>query len=504
MKNRNIMRTKFLALGLLAGASSMMAQKPNIILIMTDQQRGDAMGCMGNEHIITPTLDQLASDGYLYTNGYASAPSSTPSRAALLTGMSPYHHGMLGYGKMAPQYKYEKAQMLKDLEYYTFAIGKMHYAPQMSQRGYNITLLDESGRSESEGFVSDYRKWLQLTTPGTDPDLTGIGWNDHRASEYKLDESQHPTTWTANTAIEFINNYNNEQPLFLKVSFARPHSPYDPPQRYLDMYDNVDIPAPAIGDWAEKWSTPKKPEADYAAPVGNFGEEYAINSRKHYYAAITFIDSKIAEIIQALKDNNMYDNTLICFISDHGDMMGDHYHWRKTYPYEGSVNVPFIVKLPANDSKALPKGTKIEQPVEIRDVLPTFLDAAGSSVPDDMDGRSLITLAHGETKDWREFIDLEHATAYWRDNCWVGLTDGKIKYAWYYLSGEEVLFDLVKDPHELKEVSSSKAYKKQLEYMRQKMVEHLTERGDSFVKDGKLVVRKESMLYSPNFPKQEK
>ena len=333
------------------------AQKhPHIILIMTDQQRADAIGCMGNDAVISPNLDALAAEGTLFMNGYSSCPSSTPARAGLLTGLSPWHHGLLGYGKISPEYKYEMPQMLKDAGYYTFGIGKMHWHPQRIKHGFEGTLLDESGRVEDENFTSDYRQWFQTKAPGKNPDATGIGWNDHTASIYKLPENLHPTYWTGEMACELISNYDpTNKPLFLKVSFARPHSPYDPPQRYLDMYKDALIPDPAIGDWCGKYAKKLNPEETAQdAPYGNFGNEYARNSRRHYYANITFIDEQIGRIIQTLKEKDMYNDALIVFVSDHGDMMGDHYHWRKTYPYEGSTHVPYIVKWPSANHVTLP------------------------------------------------------------------------------------------------------------------------------------------------------
>lgn len=194
----------------------------------------------------------------------------------------------------------------------------------------------------------------------------------------------------------------------------------------------------------------------------------------------------------------MYDNALICYISDHGDMLGDHYHWRKTYPYEGSVHIPYIVKWPA--CYQFTKGNKIVQPVELRDLLPTFLEVAGGSIPQDMDGRSLLRLMEGKTYQWRKYIDLEHATCYSPDNYWCALTDGKIKYIWRFYTGTEELFDLSKDAHELKNVVADKKYKRQLNELRQAMIEHLSERGEKFVKDGKLQTIEQRVLYSPLFP----
>ena len=150
-------------------------QQPNNIFIMTDQQRADAVGCSGNGRIITPNIDSLASDGYYFSNAYTAAPSSTPARAGLLTGMSPWHHGMLGYGRVAEHYRYELPQMLRDCGYLTLGVGKMHWYPQNVSHGFHATFVDESGRVESPYFMSDYRKWFQTVAPGKNPEETGIG-----------------------------------------------------------------------------------------------------------------------------------------------------------------------------------------------------------------------------------------------------------------------------------------------------------------------------------------
>lgn len=503
MKHNFWLKSSLALSGVCAALTPLAAQQqPHIILLMSDQHRGDALHCMGNPSVISPHLDALAQDGTLFTNGYVSTPSSTPGRAGLLTGLSPWHHGMLGYGRVAEQYRYEMPRMLRELDYYTFGIGKMHWFPQKTRHGFHATLVDESGRVESDEFISDYRLWFQLQAPGLNPDATGIGWNDHGSGVYQLPERLHPTVWTGETACELIRNYRNgEQPLFLKVSFARPHSPYDPPKRLLDEYAQREVPAPWVGEWCQDKAYAQQVDPTTAskdAPFGNFGEAYAQESRRHYYANVTFIDEEIGKLIQLLKEKGMYDNALICYVSDHGDMLGDHHHWRKTYPYEGSTHIPYLVKWPSNYHFA--KGEKREQPVELRDLLPTFLEVAGGKVPDDMDGMSLLKLMNGEGAAWRKYIDLEHATCYSADNYWCALTDGRVKYVWRFHTGEEELFDLSKDPHELKNMVGNKAYKKKLNELRQAMVLHLSERGEEFVKDGRLQVLKRTVLYSPLFP----
>jgi arylsulfatase A-like enzyme len=388
--------------------------------------------------------------------------------------------------------------MLRDAGYFTFGIGKMHYTPQRNLHGFHGALLDESGRVESPDFVSDYRQWFVMEAPGENPDATGIGWNAHAGKVYKSPEQLHPTQWTGNEAVRFIRNYHREEPLFLKISFARPHSPYDPPQRYFDRYENVDVPAPFVGDWCERFANrPGTPDAAF----GDFGVEHAMDSRRHYYAAVTFIDDQIGRIISVLKEKGIYDNSWIVFISDHGDMLGDHHHWRKTYAYEGSAHIPFIVKPPKNTKTVLQRGQSLEQPVEIRDVLPSFLDAAGITQPEGMDGMSVIRLLNDKQASWRPYIDLEHATCYEKDNYWVALTDGKMKYIWFLHTGEEQLFDLEKDPQELKNLSKNKDDSGMLNSWRERMVNHLSVRGEPYVKDGKLQILDKTVLLSPNYPK---
>ena len=474
---------------------------PDIIMIMTDQQRGDAMGCTSGGLVITPNIDSLAASGYLFTSAYSSAPSSTPARAGLLTGCSPWRHGMLGYGNQAEKYPYEMPSMLKDAGYAALAVGKMHYYPQDNTHGYGVVLYDESGRHTTEYFESDYRKWFYSRHFGENPDKTGITWNEHRAAAYKLPEEVHPTRWTGDMAVEMIEGYSSDKPLFLKVSFARPHSPYDPPQRCLDMYRGRTAPAPYTGSWEpEEWSVRKDPASDKSAYIGNFGAEYAMNSRIHYYAGITFIDEQIGRIIEALKKKGMYENSIIIFISDHGDMLGDHYLWRKTYAYEGSSAIPFILKVPEDYETVLPAGSPVDAPVELRDVLPTFLEAVGTGRPEGMDGMSVLPLIRQENPVWRKYIDLEHARIYWDDNSWTALTDGHVKYIWHCAIGKEQLFDLDKDPGETQDLSSGPSYASTLEEMRSAMVRHLSERGPGWVQDGKLVVRKVKEVYGPNFP----
>ncbi|MFH1718104.1 MAG: arylsulfatase [Planctomycetota bacterium] len=475
-------------------------RKPNILYLMTDQHRGDCLGCAGNKIIKTPHLDSIAKDGVLFSSAYSSTPSCTPARSAILTGLSPWHHGMIGYGRVAGEYPFELPTALRDAGYYVFGIGKMHWHPQRNLRGYHKILLDESGRAETPGFVSDYRQWFKEQAPDLDPDATGIGWNDYRAKAYALPQRLHPTRWTTDTAVDFIEKYDRSEPFMLKVSFARPHSPYDPPQRFIDMYDEDDMPAPAVGDWAARYAPHDEPPKP-SLWQGDLGVEQAKKSRRAYYGSITFIDEQIGRILAALKKRNLYDNTLIIMFADHGDMLGDHHLWRKTYAYEGSARIPMLLRWPKSMGMDNQRGRTLPQPVELRDVLPTFLDAAAAPIPNHLDGRSMLELVRGNTKNWRPYIDLEHSMCYNKDH-WNALTDGKFKYIYYAFDGREELFDLSNDPNELRNLAADPAHKSKLLQWRQNMVEHLCERGEPFVSNGKLTIRKDRLLYSPHFPKK--
>lgn len=497
----NTTRRQFLATATAAaceGAPKLRAaSRPNILLLMTDQQRGDCLGAQGNPVIRTPHLDRLAAEGVRFRCAYSSTPTCTPARAGLLTGQGPWSHGLLGYGKIGLHYPTEMPRLLAEAGYYTTAIGKLHYHPQRNLHGYHQALLDESGRVESPGFRSDYRSWFASQAPNLDPDATGIGWNDNRSAEYALPEELHPTRWTADCAVRFLDSYQRAQPFFLKVSFARPHSPYDPPSRWMRRYEDAAIPPARVAPWAARYAPRNTPNNDLWH--GDLGASQVRRSRQGYYGSVSFIDEQIGRVLEALEKRGWLDETLIVFTSDHGDMTGDQNLWRKSYAYEPSAHIPLLLRCPKGLT-SIQRGTVREEPVELRDILPTFLDAAGASERD-IDGRSLLKLLRGGAGNWRPWIDLEHDVCYSPENHWNALTDGKMKYVFHARDGEEQLFDLVNDPYELVNLAVQPAAESSLRQWRGRLVEHLAVRGDAWVRGGKLALRPTSQLHSPNYPK---
>lgn len=473
--------------------------RPNILFVMSDQHRADCIGADGNGVIRTPNLDRIASEGARFRRAYSSTPTCTPARSALLTGLSPWHHGMLGMIGMAQRYPVEKPQALRDAGYYTAAIGKMHYNPQRNGHGFHQMLLDEHClHKRPDEFRSDYEAWFWSEAPNLDPHATGLGWNDYPARAFALPENLHATRWTGDRAVRFLETYRRPEPFFLKVSFIRPHSPYDPPARFMRMYEEADLPAARVGKWAARYAARNSDRPDIWR--GALPPAEVRHSRQGYYGSVSYVDEQVGRILATLEQRGLLDETLVLFTSDHGDMTGDQNLWRKSYAYESSARVPMLVRWPTGLVSAR-RGQVFDQPVELRDVLPTFLDAAGASPARKLDGASLLALIRNRGAGWREFIDLEHNICYSPENHWNALTDGRMKYIFHARDGEEQLFDLAADPHELDDLAGDARHEAALRKWRGRMIEHFAERGEPFLRHGKLGLRPESQMTSPLFPK---
>jgi arylsulfatase A-like enzyme len=416
---------------------------------------------------------------------------------------------MLGMTAMARQYPLEKPRALRETGYHTVTIGKQHFFPMRNGHGYEQMILDEHcpcgngpqalAAAVAKGPVerSDYESWFYSQAPNLDPHATGLWWNDYPAKAFALPERLHATHWTGDTAVNFLNSWQGSQPFFLKVSFIRPHSPYDPPERFMKMYEDAALPEARAGKWAERYVPRNSERTDIWH--GRLSAQEIRRSRQGYYGCVSQVDEQIGRILEALEKRGWLEETLILFTSDHGDMTGDQNLWRKSYAYEPSAHIPMLMRWPAG-LLASKRGIEMAQPVELRDVLPTFLDAAGTEPARQIDGRSLLSLVRHNGAGWREFIDLEHDICYSPENHWNALTDGRWKYIFHARDGEEQLFDLGRDPHELEDLAGNTAFEAELRRWRQRLIGHFAERGEPFLKGGKLGLRPKGMPHGPNFP----
>jgi arylsulfatase A-like enzyme len=472
----------------------------NILFLMDDQHRGDWLGAAGAKWLITPNLDRLAREGVLFRRGYTSTPSCLPARAALLTGMSPWGHGNLGYTPIPERFVLEKPRLFTEAGYRTYSVGKQHFAPQRNTHGYQTVVLAEPSFRNTEP-LDDYEKWFASQMPGRNPYQEYRSGNDQRGGiHYPFDERVHETRWIADQAIQFLETHTRNTAWFLKVSFLRPHAPLMAPKRWHDRYAGVDIPQPAIGDWARKWygGMTNSFQKDPNTTRGVVPLEELRETRRSYAAAISHVDEQIGRVLAALEKRGELENTLILFTADHGDILGDNLLYRKTFSVEGSVNVPMIVRWPTRLGLEAKRGQVRQELVELRDVLPTFLDGAGLPTPSLVEGGSMLDILRG--KPWRTMLDLEHASCYAPKDGWVALMDQRYKYVYYTVTGEQQLFDLQTDPREMRDLASEPASASLVKEWRHKMVKHLAVRGETWVRDNDLVVQPKSLLRRANNP----
>lgn len=479
-----------------------MPRRPNIVLITTDQQRGDCLGRAGHPVVETPYLDELAEQGTMFSRAYTACPSCIAARAAILTGMDQWNHGRLDYaGYDSLEFPTTLPAELAKAGYHTQAVGKMHVFPQRKLYGFHNTILDESGR-RYDGFISDYHLWFEKQKHSIYSEIGyrdhSIDWNSWMARPSHLPEHLHPTYWTASEGINFIRRKDPTKPFFLFLSFARPHSPYDPPQVYYDMYAHrSDIPMPVIGDWAAPYD---RKVDDVNAAFSHRRDVEVRRARAAYYGSITFIDHQIGRFLYEYREADPagFQNTLFIFTSDHGDMLGDHYHWRKTYAYEGSAHIPFIVSYP--QSWGMPQGQIVDSVVELRDIMPTILEAAGVPIPESVDGESVLRLCRGDRSGWRRYIQGEHSTSYTHEAAMQYITDGREKYIWFHRTGHHQLFDLTRDPMECHDLSKDPTAQERIEYWSRQLAEINERRGDPRGKNGRLIPQPDGVMsLSPNY-----
>ena len=444
-----------------------MSDRPNILLLMTDQHRADCLSAERSRHPVrTPFLDEVAATGTRFTRAYSACPVCVPARRTLMTGTRPRTHRLVMNGWCDLPFP-TLPGVLRDAGYQTHLVGKLHFAPSRARYGFDSMRWADAPwyHDDPVGRDNDYFRFL--AAHGISPaeaQAHAMTANGHPARPFHLDERFHFSNWCAAEALEFLDRRDPTCPFFLNVSLIHPHQPLTPPRDYLDKYlrPEVDVPPPVVGDWVD------------AAPDGRV-ESWRIDlppaearyQRAAYYATIEHLDGQLGRVLRAVPRD-----TIVLFCSDHGEMLGDHRWMRKRTPYEGSARVPMLLRLPGQ-SPAVD-----DRPAELMDVMPTLLDAAGVDVPETVGGQSLL----GDAR--RGFVHGECSEVPTMNSGMQYVTDGRRKFCWWPGRGEGQFFDLEADPDERFDVIDDRP--DEAAEWRGRLVGELDGRPEGFVKDGEL------------------
>jgi arylsulfatase len=469
-----------------------MPERPNVILVCVDQWRGDCLGSAGHPVVQTPHLDALAQRGAWFSRAYSATPTCIPARAALFTGLSQESHGRVGYKDGVPwDYPTTLAGEFTRHGYQTEAVGKMHVYPERSQMGFQHVVLHDGylhfarrGDRPVE-LIDDYIPWLRQQ-PGVGPRADyfdhGVNCNSTVARPWDKPEALHPTNFVVTQGIDFLRRRDPRKPFFLYLSFHRPHPPYDSPAWAFEQYLAEEQYAPPVGDWTAAFDEWRQDDR-HDAFVARLDPRALHRARAGYYGHMTHIDHQLNRFFELLHEFQQHENTWLCFVSDHGEMLGEHNLFRKGFPYEGSAHVPFILAGPA-DSGIRPHSAP-DQVVELRDIMPTLLDCAGLPAPETVEGRSVLPLARGEDVPWREWLHGEHVLLGAQSLQW--LTDGHEKYVWMSGSGREQLFDLDADPGELHDLAGQPGNEGRVARWRRVLIDELRDREEGFTDGARLI-----------------
>lgn len=421
----------------------------------------------------TPHLDGMSAQGAMFTRAYSPCPSCCPARRTLMTGQTPATQGMVGYQDNVPwDYDVTMASELTKAGYQSINIGKTHFTPRRLHLGYEQLTTPE-----------DYETWIKQH-PGVlgEHFAHGVDSNSWVGRPNHLPEMLMEENWFVNEARQFLGRRDPTRPFFLTLSFNGPHPPWCPPQVYYDQFADRTMPAPSIGDWAERHATETEYPMDVNAWRGRVSATAMHRARVSYFAYLAYLDAQVGRLLRLIRTGG-HGDSFVLFTSDHGEMLGDHNLWRKTYAYEASARVPFVVLCP--ESLATDRNREIEQLVGWEDVMPTFLDVAGTEIPDTVEGRSVLPLLRGEADGWRDVYHGEHSPCYHPENANQFLTDRDWKYIWNPINGEEQLFNLADDPEECHDLSASES--QTLVRWRDRMVEKLADRSEGLSDGEKLI-----------------
>ena len=445
---------------------------PNILWICTDQQRFDTIRALGNTHIRTPNLDRLINEGVTFQNAYCQCPICTPSRASFLTGRYPRTTRLRQNGQDIPSDEVLVTKTLADSGYTCGLSGKLHLS---SVEKKDETRIDDGYKEFywahgpfPKWRGSQYIRWLEsqgkqwIDIYPINAELSSRLGPEGLSPEGKLvwagtPVDLHHATWCTSKAIDFITRHN-QVPWLFSVNFQDPHHPFDPPAEYLKRYDPDTLPPPVYRE-DELLTKPIFQQTDHNGAYGGGGVSFSgTTDRQHreikaaYYGMIEFVDYNVGLLLNALEETAQKDRTIVIFMSDHGEMLGDHGIFLKgPYMYDPLVRVPLILCWPGH----FKNGLKSEALVELIDLAPTILQAVGIPVPIRMQGRSFLEICKGEADPsvHKSHIYSEYYNAMVKHrNPTPYLTmfrDNRYKIVAYSFMDSGELYDMESDPDEL-------------------------------------------------------
>ena len=446
--------------------------KPNIIIVMTDQQRGDCLASEGHPVLLTPNMDAIWGQGTRFSRCYSTCPVCVPARRSLISGQFPSTHGVLSNAGVEWDGTNSLPAVLSRAGYHTYLAGRsMHQHPPRKRYGFDHMVI-----ADHRAPYDEYDEYMKMNEPvgGGGYYGSGVMHNDWTARPWHMEEAYHKTNWSVNEGLRFLNRRDPSCPFFLVVSFVAPHPPLIPPAFYMERYLRMDLPEPSIGDWAVP-----PPNGGIGAEVSathvNLTGETLRSCRAAYYGLINHVDDQIRRLLNGVTALKR-DDAVVIFTSDHGEMLGDHYLWRKSLPYEGSARIPLMIQAPREFG--FKEGHVTDRPVGLEDVMPTVLDLAGVPIPDTVEGESLVPFLRGEDPTWREWLHVENAPTH------HALTDGREKLIWFVKDGREQFFDLTSDPTECHNLIDTSD---RVPIWRQRLIEELADRPEGF-SDGKKLI----------------
>lgn len=452
-------------------------REPNILWICTDQQRTDTLGCYGNPHVHTPQIDRLAAMGMRFERAYCQSPVCTPSRASFLTGRYPRTTRCRQNGQKLPADEKLIPKLFADRGYVCGLAGKLHLAPchpavcrgseERGDDGYHVFRWSPAVGGTHDWALNEHTQWLEAKGKR----LRREPMADSRHVFYGEDEGDRQGTWCVDEAIRFIrSNAQRGNRWLFSVNLFDPHHPFDPPKRLMDKYmamlDAVPPPKFAPGELQRKpvYQRMDSEKAYNTAEAFRFADmsEYEHKLiRASQWATVEHVDEQVGRLLRALTDSGGLENTLIIFMSDHGEMLGDHgIYWKGPYFYEELVKVPLMMAWPG----VIPAGGRCDALVELVDLAPTLLEAAGLETYPGMQGKSLWPILSGQAPPdaHRNSVYCEYYNAQpWHPDCPPQCTmvfDGRYKLVRVHSTGEGELYDLRRDPAETDNLYDSPAH----------------------------------------------